>query len=274
MHRLEPDDVPSALMAGFRERSGTYDRTVLVFPRLTSSTWEGPRLRAYATELRAAVAEGDPEARVCGALLLSADLTQAMGKDGPLAAGLGLAASFVICALAFGSVRLSVEAMVAVVAGVLLMMGGLAWTSAKLNFSNFVALPITFGIAADYAINMLRRYQAEGTMDARAAIASTAGAVAMCSATTIIGFGSLLAAKNPALFSFGLFAATGEVATLLTASLALPAAITLLDRRTRSRLQPTPPSPAFATIRAANVAAAATHGPHAVAPVVSGGQRK
>ena len=32
----------------------------------------------------------------------------------------------------------------------------------KLNFSNFVALPITFGISADYSINMLRRFQSEG----------------------------------------------------------------------------------------------------------------
>src|SRR5690606_29374413 len=48
--------------------------------------------------------------------------------------------------------------------GVLLMLGGLAWTGARLNFSNFVALPITFGIGADYSINMLKRYQAEGKL--------------------------------------------------------------------------------------------------------------
>lgn len=238
---LEPSEVPATLMAGFRERDGRYDRTVVLFPRISSSTWEGPRLHAYAADIRAAVAREDPDAKVCGSLLLSADLTDAMGRDGPLAAGLGLAAAFVICALAFGSLRLSAQAMLSVVAGVALMMGALSWTSAKLNFSNFVALPITFGIAADYAINILRRYQAEGGMDARAAIASTAGAVSICSATTIFGFGSLLAAQHPALHSFGQFAATGEVTTLITATLALPAAITLYDRW--RRWQARAPSP-------------------------------
>lgn len=116
-----------------------------------------------------------------------------------------------------------------------MMLGGLAWSGAKLNFCNFVALPITFGIAADYSINMLRRYQSDvrGSLDA--ALASTGGAVALCSATTIIGFGSLIMAKNQALFSFGVVAIAGELTCLSTAVLALPAALSLWERRAHAR---------------------------------------
>jgi predicted RND superfamily exporter protein len=63
----------------------------------------------------------------------------------------------------------------------------------------------------------------EGSVSVPTLLANTAGAVGLCSATTIIGFGSLLAAQNQALYSFGVFAAVGEVATLAAATLALPA---------------------------------------------------
>jgi len=120
----------------------------------------------------------------------------------------------------------------------LLMMGLLAWTSQRINFSNFVALPITFGVGADYSINVLRRYQAESEGSLSRALDSTGGAVALCSATTIIGFGSLLMAQNRALFSFGVFAILGELACLATAVLALPAAFALWEQHKRRRQPP------------------------------------
>jgi predicted RND superfamily exporter protein len=65
------------------------------------------------------------------------------------------------------------------------------------------------------------------------ALDSTGGAVALCSATTVIGFGSLLIAQNRALFSFGVFAIAGELACLATAVLVLPAAVSLWNARKR-----------------------------------------
>ena len=115
--------------------------------------------------------------------------------------------------------------------GVSIMLGVLAALGAKLNFSNFVALPITFGIAADYSVNMLRRFQADSGNDPLKAVLGSGGAVGLCSATTIIGFGSLLLAQNRALFSFGVFAVTGEAVCLATAVIGLPAALSLVQRR-------------------------------------------
>jgi predicted RND superfamily exporter protein len=160
-----------------------------------------------------------------------------MARDGPRASYLALAAALTICALAIGSIRLSLLAMGSLFVGVGLMMGLLGWSTQRLNFANFVVLPITFGVASDYAINVLRRYQAEGTTRAQTAMAHTAAAVGLCSATTIIGFGSLLGAQNQALFSFGVFAAMGEITTLGTATLTLPAwlAIREIWREERAR---------------------------------------
>ena len=49
--------------------------------------------------------------------------------------------------------------------------------------------------------------------------------MALCSLTTIIGYSSLLLAKNQALFLFGAVAVIGEVSCLVAALLALPAVL-------------------------------------------------
>jgi predicted RND superfamily exporter protein len=62
----------------------------------------------------------------------------------------------------------------------------------------------------------------------RRAVHTTGPAVALCSLTTILGYSSLLIAKNRALSSFGAVAVSGEVSCLSTAVAVLPAALILL----------------------------------------------
>lgn len=239
MQPLTAAQIPDALVAGLREYGGRIDREVLVFPRLSEGTWDAARMTAFARDLRAAAAVGEHHAPVAGSLLLSSDIVSAMRNDGPRATALALVAVLAICVLAFRSLSLSLFAVASLFVGVAIMLGTMAWSGQRLNFSNFVTLPITFGIAADYSINMLKRYQSEGRLDLEAALAATGGAVALCSATTIIGFGSLLVAQNQALFSFGVFAVAGEIACLATAVIALPAVITLVTARpTEASLPP------------------------------------
>jgi predicted RND superfamily exporter protein len=59
----------------------------------------------------------------------------------------------------------------------------------------------------------------------RGAVRGTGGAVSLCSATTIIGYSSLLVAKNLGLFYFGFLAVLGEVTCLTVAVVVLPAAL-------------------------------------------------
>jgi uncharacterized protein len=228
---LTAEDLPNGLAAGLRERDGTTDRAFLIFPKLDAGTWDAARISDYATDLRMAADFGQEPAKIAGSLLLSSDIAQAVRSDGPRATLLALIAVLAICAISFRSLGLSLAAVASLFVGVTLMLGSLAWTGERLNFSNFVALPITFGIAADYSINMLKRYQADARLRLSGALSATGSAVMLCSLTTIIGFGSLLMAQNRALFSFGLFAVTGEITCLLTAIVSLPAALVLVLRR-------------------------------------------
>jgi hypothetical protein len=94
----------------------------------------------------------------------------------------------------------------------------------KLNFLNFVALPVTLGIGVDYAVNVFARLVREPAENRARALAETGSAVALCSSTTIIGYSSLLIASNGALRSFGKLADLGELGCLLAALLVVPMA--------------------------------------------------
>jgi predicted RND superfamily exporter protein len=114
--------------------------------------------------------------------------------------------------------------------GVMWMTAATILFNVKINFANFIAFPITFGIGVDYSVNVMARYSQGSAKDVVDAVRSTGGAVALCSLTTIIGYGSLLLAKNNALFLFGVVAVLGEIACLTTAIVVLPAVLMLLRR--------------------------------------------
>jgi predicted RND superfamily exporter protein len=104
----------------------------------------------------------------------------------------------------------------------------------KLNFLNFIALPITFGIGCEYPFNIFDRARIlEG--DVSAAVQRSGGAVALCSYTTTIGYGSMLFADNQALQSFGRLAMSGEIACLTGALFLLPALLHVTRRRPRAQ---------------------------------------
>jgi predicted RND superfamily exporter protein len=107
--------------------------------------------------------------------------------------------------------------------GVAWLVGAAALARVRLNFLNIVVLPITFGIGVDYAVNIVQRWRLEGPGSLDRVLEQTGGAVVLCSATTIIGYASLIVADNRALSGFGLLASLGEVACIAAALLALPA---------------------------------------------------
>lgn len=255
---LRVEQIPTSLLMGLREYGGRIDRNVLVFPKLNAGTWNAEQLDAFARDLRQAATGKQHSAGVAGGLPLAGDIARAMKADGPRATALSLLAVLVICWFAFRvkpekpgarptrvstSLAFSIAAIGSLLIAVSFMLGGLAWSGQKLNFCNFVALPITFGIGADYSINVLQRYLLETSESSAAetstpanvdgALTSTSNAVALCSATTVIGFGSLVMAQNRALSSFGIASIAGELASLVVGVVVVPAALTLWERRHR-----------------------------------------
>jgi predicted RND superfamily exporter protein len=135
--------------------------------------------------------------------------------------------------LLVGRNRRALAVMVGTVGGSLLLIAVCAVVGIKVNFLDFVALPITLGLGIDYAINVAHRHDAEDIPDPIATLRTSGSAVFVCSLTTIIGYGSLLVSENLAIKGFGTASLIGEVMTVLTALVVVPALLAVGHRRPR-----------------------------------------
>jgi predicted RND superfamily exporter protein len=219
---LTLDDLPRSIKLPLTERNGRAGRIALAFPRKVGI------LSSHETEqmtdlVRGSIADSGAQAMAVGQGLLFADITSAILKDGPVATGLAFLAVWFLVLLVFRRLRPSLTVFSGLLLGVAWLVGIAAAARVRINFLNFVVLPITFGIGVDYAVNIVQRYRLEGRGSLPRVIRETGGAVALCSTTTIIGYFSLFAADNQALAGFGLLAALGELSCITAALIALPA---------------------------------------------------
>ncbi len=216
-------DMPEKMARPFTEQDGTRGRIVYIVPKVGRSIWDGHYLDLWANSYREVTLPTGEKILGSGSAVVWSDMLAAVREDSPKAIFVSLIGTLVVVVLAF---RLRRESWI--VLGVVLL--GLCWLVAymylrevKLNFLNFVALPITFGVGADYAVNMTRRLRLEGYRNVRDIVVETGGAVVLCSLTTMLGYIALMFSMNRAIRSFGLVAAIGEVTTLVAAVLVLPA---------------------------------------------------
>lgn len=235
---LTTDDLPEGVKVHFRELDGTLGRFVHVYPRLASGNfWDGREVIRFANQMRQAIVEaGVPpqDAAIAGQPPLSADMIASISRDGPKATVVAFGAVTLLVILVFRSLPLILSIVGALLLGVLWMAGVMAWYDLKINFLNFIALPITFGIGVDYSVNVISRYHQDrrrGLASVEGALRETGGAVALCSLTTIIGYGSLLIAGSQAFVSFGVLSVLGEVTCIVAALVVLPAAWVWYDSR-------------------------------------------
>jgi len=213
-----------------------FGRSVLIYPRSDAKRlWEAAGLSEYVRTLRQ-IAKTE-NAIVAGNQPLSHDIVVSITRDAPRATLISLIGVILVLLFSVGFRRASVHVLASLILG-LLWLGGLTMLfHVKINFANFIAFPITLGIGIDYSVNVITRYIQDGETDIEGAIKSTGGAVVLCSLTTIIGYSSLLLAKNQALHLFGVLAVWGEFACLSTAILVMPSVL-LLGVWLRRRLHP------------------------------------
>jgi predicted RND superfamily exporter protein len=226
---VRPDDLADGLAMGLRERDGTFGRAVLVYPKPGRLLWDGAALIDLVKRLRVAASTRTDIAqrpgRVAGSLPLSADILESVRRDGPVASAVALAGVIVVVLALLRQSRPVVMIVGSLLLGVLWQGGAMMALGIKINFANFIAYPITFGIGVDYSVNMVSRWELEGRGSMASVVRTTGGAVSLCSLTTIIGYSSLLLAENRALFLFGALAVLGEIACLSAAVVMLPALV-------------------------------------------------
>jgi predicted RND superfamily exporter protein len=226
---ITPQEAPPTLLDAFRERDGTVGRIVSIGARGDAHIEIAQNLEAFVRGVRD-VPVDDRTYDATGENVILADLLTDIEKEGPRTTAISF---FGVCLLVFAyfrSIRLSLEVVVSLFLGVVLMCGVAAAIGLKINFFNFIVYPVTFGIAVDYGANVAARVR-ERDDHVLPALAEVGPVVALCSWTSIIGYGTLLYSLNRALRSFGWYAMVGEVTTIITALVLLPALLLLAQRR-------------------------------------------
>jgi len=213
-------DLPEDLARPFSEVDGTRGRLVFITPTNGKDDNDLHYLLRWADSFRLTKLPNGDVIRGSGRAVIFADILDAVLNDIPKAAAVSLSLTILTVFLAFGRGRAALEVVGSLGVGLLWLALLLYLGRIKINFFNFVALPITFGIGVDYAVNVMQRVLNGGGVIP--AMRSTGGAVVLNSLTTTLGYLALLRSVNQAVRSLGLIAVLGEVCCLAAAMLALP----------------------------------------------------
>jgi len=224
---LDGKDLPDLIRRRFEENDGRIGTLFYAQYRPEVSQGNGRMALRLAKTMDNITLNDGTLVRTASRASVYAAMIESMRRDGPLATGASFLAVVIVVLVATHNLRGSAAVLASLVFGVLVTVGWAAFDDLRLNFLNFIALPITFGIGCEYPFNIYDRTRIlKG--DVTAAVKRSGGAVMLCSYTTIIGYGSLLVSDQQAVASFGRLAVVGELACVAMAVLFLPSLLHLI----------------------------------------------
>lgn len=231
---LSAADLPPSLRQAFTERDGRVGLLLAIHPGPGFDNWSARSNRAVVDRLRTLPVPESVRAtlQISGPEVIFVDMMSSVQVDGPRASLLSLVLVLALLAITFGiSVDLGVTA-AALFSGIFGMLGLMALLGLRMNFLNYIAVPITIGIGVDYPFNVVARLRQEAKEggDMSEGLWATGSAVLVCSLTTIIGYAVLLISDNGAIRSFGGAAVLGELTSICAALLFIPGLVLGLGR--------------------------------------------
>jgi uncharacterized membrane protein YdfJ with MMPL/SSD domain len=230
---LLPSDLPGLLRRRFTERNGTIGTVFYVKPKNVVFADGHNHIRLSRTTDNVRFPDGTVVMTASRSTIF-AEMLSSLRRDGPLASAVSFVAVAIVVLVFARDRRVALAVLGALLVGVIWLLGSAAFSGARLNYVNFIALPITFGIGCEYPFNLADRVRLLGG-DVRQAVERSSGAVLLCSFTTTVGYGSLLLSDFQALESFGKLAVIGEVACVFAAVFVMPVMLVLLSgRRTQT----------------------------------------
>ncbi|MCA8958882.1 MAG: MMPL family transporter [Planctomycetes bacterium] len=208
-----------------------------VFPDHTH--WETRERQQFDEQVRGAFAAAAPEARneirAVAPFGLADDLTEVLAHDLLRSALISAAAVVVLVCLLGGGLGYGLLTLLPTTCGIGITLGAMALLDAPIHLGNVVALPFLIGLGIDDGVHIVARYR-EG-VSLRDLLRSSGHSVWRTSATSLLGFGSLMFAQSPGLAGLGRIMALGIAACFLTSVIILPVA---LARRPCSASRPSP----------------------------------
>ncbi|MBM4342264.1 MAG: MXAN_6521/LA_1396 family lipoprotein [Deltaproteobacteria bacterium] len=194
--------------------------------------WDGKQMLQFNDEVEEIKTKAGATYRSAGSPILFAKLARIVLWDGKFTVALTAVLLLLILVADFRSVRNALVALVPLLVGMAVMLGGMALAGWRLNFMNIVVFPIVLGYGVSHGVYFMHRFL-EGTSP-YVALRSVGAAVAASTLTTLAGWSALLSAGHKGLKSMGILACVGMVATLWVSFTIMPAILQLLhDRRVK-----------------------------------------
>jgi predicted RND superfamily exporter protein len=229
--RITDADVPAELAWPFTERDGACGRLIVAMRSPSYDLWRTDDLDRFVRTFRGMGLGADVVAG--GNAFVQDDIVRSVYRDGPRATLVAAAGAALIVLLVLGPTRQAAVTLLCGASGVFLLLSAANLLGIRINFLDFVALPITIGIGIDYSVNIASRHRVEGRGSAGSILAATGPAVALCSFTTVVGYASLLFSANQGIRSFGFAALIGELTCVGAAVTLAPALLDFGLRRRR-----------------------------------------
>jgi predicted RND superfamily exporter protein len=119
-------------------------------------------------------------------------------------------------------------AMIPPVLGSLMLFGFMGLLRLDLNPANLIVVPLILGTGVDFGIHVVHNFrEKKGVYEMSP---STMNSIVMTSATSVIGFGSLMLAAHRGLFGIGLVYSLGLASCVLVSLVMLPSILALISR--------------------------------------------
>ncbi len=248
---LSPQDLPALIRRRFTESNGTVGTVFYIAPLANVFFTDGHNhLRMSATIDNVTLPDGT-QVMTASRSSIFAEMLKSMRRDGPLASGVAFGLVSVVVLLASRSKRSAFAVLLSLLFGATILVGGAAFGSKgvalnwgghtshffqsetiHINYINFIAIPITLGIGCEYPFNIADRVRLLGG-DVATAVKRSAGAVLLCSFSTVVGYGSMMYSDFQALESFGKLAVFGELACVFGAVFFLPSLLTVVAPKSK-----------------------------------------
>ena len=222
-----PSDLPASLRAQWVGLNGQW--LLRVAPTSgAASILEPERLERFVTTVRAVAPDllGPPVQILESSRLI----VRAYTMSGLLA----MAAVLLILLIDFRSLADALTAMLPVLVGFAGTFGFMGYVGLDLNFANLMVLPMIFGIGVDSGVHVIHRWRLDPLVRPPGLWGGTGTGILLTTATTAIGFGSLMLAEHRGVRSLAIVMVVGLLTTLIAAWTLLPAVLRLRQKRVLS----------------------------------------
>ena len=152
---------------------------------------------------------------------------------------LALAAVLLVLLADFRSICDAFSAILPVLVGFAGTLGIMGLSGIDLNFANLMVLPMIFGIGVDSGVHVVHRWRSNPDMRPPGLWGGTGVGILLTTATTAIGFGTLMIAEHRGIQSLAIVMVVGLGLTLVACWTVLPCVLRLRQQVVRAFRKPT-----------------------------------